>query len=811
MNKKKEEIYKAIHEHTKTCLKKNQFEKMNYDATNLSLDLQMERSNVSRILNQLHQEGLLIKIQGRPTLFAAKKPIDDLNKDVYIPTTIPKGKNIKDYLELTNSFTKLRKQSSFEQDIYLRENSSLYEPIQKAKAAVLYPPRGLNTLIYGEPCTGKVNFAKSMYEFSIEKNIFKESMRYYHIDCLNYESDSNDNILKDFYGYQENDSIHKGHFEKTRNGILVIDHIDRLPRGVLSNIYNTIVNGFYSPINASSKTVEVKSLIIAISDDESLSKDPNVKRSFPMQIRIPSLKEKSIHELLVLTLQYFQEEAIRIEKTIRISKDVLSCFIMSNYSGNLPHLHAEIIQSCSNGYHKFVDNEELFINVDFNDISTPVLNNIFDVNERINELNNILNLFSNDYFFFSPVQDNKELLFLYELNDHSQSEEPLLANIEDKLINQCIKDIDNASKVELNTIRSVMVKRIYDDLYPIMLNNSITKNENLLYGLLQHISNSINQIRSGQINNDYIMNDYKIAKQTDYDCAKKIYKKIKESYSLILPDVELEYIATYLYLSSQWINNNYIQLLIVSEDRDTAKDYVEYINSLNFKSTANWLAIDPDKKNDDLCKEITIKIDQINKEKGVVIATDSQLVQNLESEIKGNTTTEFIIIPNISLQSLVKIAGKMESLGTTINSMSYFDLSKPNDGTDELSTEYHAQTLIKQITDKVLAESLIFLNASKACQSLFNVLINILHDLSISYSDDLLIKFLFHCSFTIERCIKKEPMVYPKDRAIINTYSDIYYSVEKNFEIITEIFSTTIPASEFALITEIFIPYINQN
>ena len=809
MNKKKEEIYKAMYEHTKYYLSKNQFNKINYDATNLSLDLQMERSNVSRILNQLHQQGLLIKTQGRPTLFVAKKPIEDLKKDIYIPTTIPKGKDIKDYLELNKPITKLRKQSSFEQDIYLHENSSLYEPIQKAKAAILYPPRGLNTLIYGEPCTGKVNFAKSMYEFSIDNAIFKDSARYYYIDCLNYQNNTNENILKDFYGYQNNDNLHKGHFEKTRNGILIIDHIDCLPHGILSNIYNTIVNGFYSPINASTKIIEVKSLVIAISDDETLCNDPNIKRSFPMQIRIPSLKEKSIHELLILTLQYFQEESIRIEKTIRISKDVLSCFIMSNYSGNLPHLHAEIIQSCSNGYHSFINNEDLFITVDFNDISTPVLNNIFDVNERINELNNILNLFSNDYFFFTPVQDNKELLFLYELNSHTKSDEPLLSKIEDKLINQCIKDIDNASKIELNTIRSVMVKRIYDDLYPIMIDNSITKNENLLYGLLQHISNSLNQIRSGQINNDYKMNDYKIAKQSDYLCAKEIYKKIKESYTIVLPDVEIEYIATYLYLSSQWINNNYIQLLIVSEDKESAKDYASYINTLNFKSTASWLAIDPDSKDDNMCKIIADKIEQINKEKGVVIATDSQLVQNLESKLKNNTNTEFIIIANNSLQSLVKIAGKMESLGTTINSMSYFNSLKHNDEVDELSTEYHAQALIKQITDKVLSESLIFLNASKACQSLFNVLVNIIHDLSISYSDDLLIKFLFHCSFTIERCIKKEPMVYPKDRTIINTYGDIYYAIEKNFEIITEIFSTTIPASEFALITEIFIPYIN--
>lgn len=67
MDKKKEEVYQHLIRHTAKQLQ--QRGSLGRDALNISLDLQMDRSNVSRLLNQLHHEGRLIKTQGRPTLF----------------------------------------------------------------------------------------------------------------------------------------------------------------------------------------------------------------------------------------------------------------------------------------------------------------------------------------------------------------------------------------------------------------------------------------------------------------------------------------------------------------------------------------------------------------------------------------------------------------------------------------------------------------------------------------------------------------------------------------------------------------------
>ena len=165
----------------------------------------------------------------------------------------------------------------------------------------------------------------------------------------------------------------------------------------------------------------------------------------------------------------------------------------------------------------------------------------------------------------------------------------------------------------------------------------------------------------------------------------------------------------------------------------------------------------------------------------------------------------------MTIQKIVSIAEHVESLGATIQSSNAFDSLDTEQVTAEIPVETPAQELLQNIQEKLLSESLVFLNPEKACQALFHVLLNILHDLSIPYADDLLIKFIFHTSFALERCIRKEPFVYPKARTLIKQHAALFNVLEKNFEIITELFSVQIPASEMGYVIEIFLPYYQQN
>ena len=90
---------------------------------------------------------------------------------------------------------------------------------------------------------------------------------------------------------------------------------------------------------------------------------------------------------------------------------------MSSYKGNLPHLKAEIRSSCANAYTRLIKENPLCITLDFADISNTVLSDIYDVNERYQQLNTILALFTHNDFYFSTMKENEELQMLYHINE----------------------------------------------------------------------------------------------------------------------------------------------------------------------------------------------------------------------------------------------------------------------------------------------------------------------------------------------------------------------------------------------------------
>lgn len=96
--------------------------------------LNLQRTNVSSILNTLVSEKRIRKTNGRPVLYHTKTP-GEKDADNYFSTLIGSG-------------------------------GSLKHAIQLAKAAILYPPRSLNTIITGERGTGKRHLAKQMYQYA---------------------------------------------------------------------------------------------------------------------------------------------------------------------------------------------------------------------------------------------------------------------------------------------------------------------------------------------------------------------------------------------------------------------------------------------------------------------------------------------------------------------------------------------------------------------------------------------------------------------------------------------------------------------
>ena len=66
---RRSQLLQHIAEITSIAIANKEYTGINTDAFTISLDLNLDRANVSRMLNDLWRENILIKIQGRPTFY----------------------------------------------------------------------------------------------------------------------------------------------------------------------------------------------------------------------------------------------------------------------------------------------------------------------------------------------------------------------------------------------------------------------------------------------------------------------------------------------------------------------------------------------------------------------------------------------------------------------------------------------------------------------------------------------------------------------------------------------------------------------
>ena len=119
---------------------------------------QLQRSNVSALLNELVKEGKLEKTNTRPVLYTLKQKEDTVQE--------------------------------YGDKFLIGEQGSLAKPLQIAKAAILYPRHSLNVLVSAKSGCGTTRFVYAMYEYAKYSGVFQESSVFFKINCRHYKENT---------------------------------------------------------------------------------------------------------------------------------------------------------------------------------------------------------------------------------------------------------------------------------------------------------------------------------------------------------------------------------------------------------------------------------------------------------------------------------------------------------------------------------------------------------------------------------------------------------------------------------------------
>lgn len=405
--KKKYEVLFYI---DKLSTKKDQNDpsKMVFSTKELASHLNIQRSNLSAILNELVRENKLEKIAGRPVLYKIHNKLDEDD-------------------------------SIFNQLIGF--NGSLAKSIQDIKSTLLYPGKKPVILLSGESGTGKSLLAKKIYEFSKEKGLINENGQLVKLNCKYFMND--ETMIKNlFIDYG------KAALEKAKNGMVYFDNVHLIPEKYKSIIYDLI----------EMSSLKENNFMVVLSSDCFNENDlkSNALDNISIKIDLPSLDKRGLVERMELVQGCFKKEARKIDKSIVIEPETLECLLLYHCKNNIKQLVNDISSACSHAFLKNLDNNSnVYVYLD--DFPIYVKKGFIFYKEKSTEINRLI---SHDFLYYYS-KDSIEKIKIKEstsaVYEHLEKQDTslvdkslLLKNKYNQLISSYRQYIDKEKINELN-------------------------------------------------------------------------------------------------------------------------------------------------------------------------------------------------------------------------------------------------------------------------------------------------------------------------------------------------------------------------
>lgn len=319
-----------------------------FTAEQIGFNLGLARNSVSKDLNQLWSDGLVIKTRGRPVFFLHRRTTETLldrtlteseREPATLADLLPQP---QDNNEAVDPFAML-----------IGHDRSLHDAVEKGKAAVLYP-HGLHVLLTGPSGVGKTFFAELMHRYACEHAGEKRPPLVY-FNCAEYAH--NPELLSShlfghrqgaFTGATENKS---GLIEQADGGYLLLDEVHRLPYEGQEKLFSLLDKGEYRPLGASgpARNIAVR-LICATTEPISSSLLRTFQRRIQVTIDLPGIRQRSVEEQIELIIGFLQRESRKIERTVSVDKPLLLWLLNKPLEGNIGQLKSDIQFLCAQAW-----------------------------------------------------------------------------------------------------------------------------------------------------------------------------------------------------------------------------------------------------------------------------------------------------------------------------------------------------------------------------------------------------------------------------------------------------------------------------
>lgn len=640
--------------------KKEEVQVIGYSTKEIAEGLSLQRTNVSATLNRLCEEGKVFKTKGKPVLYSVNAS-EGYEIDRENHSTLPASFNT-----------------------IIGGNKSLKKSIEQAKAAILYPPNGLHTLLLGPTGVGKSMFAELMYKFAVEEKVISNNAPFVQFNCADYANNPQ-LLLGHLFGSKKGaftgaDKDKTGLVDKADGGILFLDEIHRLPPEGQEMLFMLIDKGVYTPLGDIEKKKSSKVIIIcATTEDVDSTLLTTFTRRIPIAINIPPLKDRTLDERFELICGFFKIESRRVGKEISVSANTIRALLLYNCTGNIGQLKSDIQLGCANAFLKYISKGERRIEVHSTDFSNNVRHGLILYKQYAQVIDKIIKEDTKLNFNFKGTKQQIKISDDSLPNNFYESIEKRIQELKERGVEE--EDINFMMSFDIKNyfnkyigefdqeVKKEEISKIVDNKIIIVVEEFLkTASEQLkkifptkvFYGLCLHISSSIERILHGKNIINHNLNEIIESHKQEYELAFILASKLQKEFNIKIPKDEIGFIAMFLCVDDTEGNNliNKPIVVVAMHGRSTASSMAEVANKLVGGNNVYAYDMSLDKKTKVAYRELKDFIITKHQGAGVILLVDMGSLGMFGELITEETGIEIKVIDMVSTLLVIECARK---------------------------------------------------------------------------------------------------------------------------------------------------------
>lgn len=583
------------------------------------------------------------------------KALKKLGYDVSKYTANKLIKEIKKEAAQVKKAENSKKEAEDPFDNVIGRDKSLKVEIDKAQAAILYPPHGLHTLILGPSGTGKSFLVDAMHKFALTTNNFKKDAPLIKFNCADY-ADNPQLLLSQLFGYCKGaftgaDSEKAGLVEKASGGILFLDEVHNLPSEGQEILFSLLDHNSFRRLGETENLRKSDiMLIMATTKDPESSLLLTFRRRIPMLIKLPALRHRTFEERFDLIHNCFRAEAFKIGKPIIIEAQVIKYLLLYKCPGNIGQLKSDIQVLCAKALLNLLQHKYEAVKID----SMILPNNIINELDNVEAASEAKKFYENDLIVYPSYEfkmqdfnnDYNKANDLYQfiekrfgqLKKQNIDKDEIGRIISKEIEEQLNKFVNHNKLFSENDLNEIVGKEIVDIAYDSMkiikkYYSSIS--DNFFYSFTIHIKTVYDRIKSGKkVLNLELQN---VAKQypQEFKVANLICSEVGKKLNINFPSDEVGVIAMYLKVFNNTLSENIIRsAVIIITHGDAAVAIADVANKILGVDYAVGIKMDLDESPETVLERTISTIQGINGCSQCLLLVDMGSLLHFDKSIK---------------------------------------------------------------------------------------------------------------------------------------------------------------------------------